>query len=178
MRYKYRNGNTFWNAHHPGGERAAAMKRLITIAIISLFFLATHAVAGTFEGDYSIGSAANGIGFSRHNLGSYGEHIRTESTFQICVFCHTPHHTNQGTGPLWNRSVANSVNYTAYGTTLGGTAVTSIAVGSPSLACLSCHDGTTTLDNLANAPGKGGVSNGGSSQGWEFFLGGTLHPMS
>ncbi|MFQ5442315.1 MAG: hypothetical protein ACE5EB_06280 [Thermodesulfobacteriota bacterium] len=149
------------------------MKRLFTIAIISLFFLAAHASAGTFEGDYSIGSAANGIGFSRHNLGAYGEYTKTESTFQICVFCHTPHQTNQDTQPLWNRSTANSSNYTAYGTTLGGTEGSNISVGSPSLACLSCHDGVTTLDNLANAPGKGGLSTGGSSQGWEFFLGGS-----
>ncbi|GMR04857.1 MAG: cytochrome c3 family protein [Thermodesulfobacteriota bacterium] len=154
------------------------MTRLFAIAIISLLFIANHANAGTFEGDYSIGAAANGIGYSRHNLGGTGRFTKTVNTFEVCVFCHTPHHSNQDTEPLWNRSTSQSVNYSAYGTTLAGTETESatIAIGSPSLACLSCHDGATTFDNLANSPGKGGVTFGGGTQGWSFFSSETQVP--
>ncbi|MBI5588207.1 MAG: hypothetical protein HY889_07570, partial [Deltaproteobacteria bacterium] len=142
------------------------MKKFL-FGIMSL--LAGLAVAGSASAltvsDYPTGAVANGIGNTRHNLGSFGNVIHTgeqaspflagKGTTEICVFCHTPHHTNTNLAPapLWNR-VNVTATYTAYGTTLGGTSVT--AVGGVSLACLSCHDGVTTFDNLVNAPGAGG----------------------
>lgn len=128
--------------------------------------------------DYPAGSSANGIAGSRHNLGGLGRVITTVDTSEICVFCHTPHHTNTANGqkPLWNRANSASATYTAYGTTLAGTNVA--AVGSTSLACLSCHDGVTTFDNIVNAPGKGGVNGTAGSgangtatdRGWAFQM--------
>jgi len=42
----------------------------------------------------------------------------------------------------------------------------STAIGSVSLACLSCHDGTQAMDNILNAPGSGGYdSTGGGTNG-------------
>jgi formate-dependent nitrite reductase cytochrome c552 subunit len=141
---------------------------------------------------------AGGIVFSRHNLSSYGEHYqavqegfvtvnstRTDSrimikpgtaqadvmgTTQICVFCHTPHHSSHLTGPLWNRNAAGS--YTAYSKggpnqTLAGTATD---VSGASLACLSCHDGVTQMDALINAPGNGSNTGGtNGDMGWGFL---------
>ncbi|MBI5468023.1 MAG: hypothetical protein HY891_02730 [Deltaproteobacteria bacterium] len=126
--------------------------------------------------DYTVGTAANGIGNSRHNLGGYGEHIVTNNTTEICVFCHTPHHTNTSSSgskaPLWNRASMTTV-YTAYTNTIGGNSSSSAAVvGSSSAACLSCHDGVTTFDNLVNAPGKGGLNAAGQDRGWSFTDGG------
>ena len=145
------------------------MKRFLTLAlaVASVSFIA----AGTASAvdSYVAGDAAAGIGNSRHNLGSLGEHIvTTGGTSEICVFCHTPHHTNTTNSlkPLWNRGAVGT--YTAYGTTLGGTAIANGDIGSTSLACLSCHDGITTFDNLVNTPGKAGVVAGGSDRGWEF----------
>lgn len=41
-----------------------------------------------------------------------------------------------------------------------------VAVGSVTLACLSCHDGYQAMDNLINAPGSGGYdSTGGGATG-------------
>jgi len=151
------------------------MKRFLTLAlaVASVGFIAVGTASAIDT--YNDGDAANGIGNSRHNLGSLGEHITTTGagatgTTEICVFCHTPHHTNTAANlkPLWNRGT-QAGNFTAYGTTLGGTAIADSDIGSTSLACLSCHDGTTTFDNLVNAPGKSGVTNGGADRGWTFW---------
>src|SRR3990170_6498547 len=138
---------------------------------------------GTQEGTAAAGMSANGIVYSRHNLSSYGEHYQattsvdgtstatgidplTVITTEICVFCHTPHFGRTDTAPLWNRG-SSATGYVPYGTTVGGTVISS--VGGSSLACLSCHDGVTTLDNLINKPGKGSRTNGtGADQGWYF----------
>lgn len=143
----------------------------------------TAAYEGTQDGTATVGKSANGILYSRHNLSSYGEHYQATTsvegtstltgitplsviTTEVCVFCHTPHFGRVDTAPLWNRG-SSATGYVAYGTTVGGTAITS--VGGSSLACLSCHDGVTTLDNIINKPGKGSRTNGtGADLGWVF----------
>jgi hypothetical protein len=146
------------------------MKRLLFGIITLAMGLAVSGPASALTvTDYPAGAAANGIGNTRHNMGSFGPVITTNSTTEICVFCHTPHHTNTGVSPapLWNR-VNSAATYTAYGTTIGGSTVSS--VGSVSLACLSCHDGVTTWDTLVNAPGAGGVNSAGSNLNWRFKM--------
>jgi hypothetical protein len=148
------------------------MKRLLsTLVAVSALAIAGGAGAVTVS-DYPAGTAANGIGGSRHNMGGLGRVITTEATTEICVFCHTPHHTNTANNlkPLWNRGTQAPSTYTAYGTTIGGTTVANTDIGSTTLACLSCHDGVTTFDNLVNAPGKAGVVNGGSDRIWAFNM--------
>lgn len=137
-------------------------------------------------GDYTAGLAASGIGGTRHNLGSYGPVIHTgeqatiylagRGTTEICVFCHTPHHTNTANGlkPMWNRGTSAPTSFTAYGATIGGSTVANTDIGSTTLACLSCHDGVTTFDNIVNAPGKDGVTAGGSDRGWWFLMPGDV----
>lgn len=151
------------------------MKRFLVIALAATMGLVyANTASAAPSSAYGPGDAANGIGASRHNLGSLGTHLTTSGTSEICVFCHTPHHTNTSASPapLWNRSTAAASGYTAYGTTIGGTTVGTI--GSVSAACLSCHDGVTTLDNVVNAPGKGGVNASGAAAGWAFFDDGGL----
>jgi membrane-bound inhibitor of C-type lysozyme len=149
------------------------MKRFLTVALAAALGLATAGMASAV-GTYNAGDAAGGISGTRHNLGSLSSHVSNGNTSEICIFCHTPHHTNKANDlqPLWNRGVAAG-SFTAYGTTIAGTVVADGDIGSVSLACLSCHDGTTTFDNIVNAPGKGGVTAGGSVQGWSFYDEGT-----
>ena len=116
------------------------------------------------------GERTGGVVWSRHNLSTYGPVFQsmagfnpvpaapwvvawTTQTTQVCVFCHTPHHARTDTAPLWNKD--NLATYTAYGSTVAGT---STSVSGSSLACLSCHDGVTTFDNIINRPGKGSGS--------------------
>ena len=147
------------------------MKRFLTLALAaaSVGFIAVGTASALDT--YNDGEAANGIGSSRHNLGSFGMHVITGGTTEICIFCHTPHHTNTTRAPLWNRG-NSSAAYTAYGSTIADTNVANGDLGPTTLACLSCHDGVTTLDNIVNAPGKGGAGIGnpnGADAGWSFY---------
>ncbi len=102
--------------------------------------------------------AMAGISTTKHNLGSAGTGTNTFSgTAELCVFCHTPHGSDtSAVVPLWNRKLSAPGSYTTYdslGTSTldGGTA----PVGSVSIACLSCHDGTQAMNTMLNAPGSG-----------------------
>src|SRR3989337_322184 len=173
------------------------MKRIfLTLALVIAMSVPAFATDiagwGTALTDYpgsstasAAGDAAGGVVWSRHNLSSYGEHYQattsvvgtstatgitplTVVTTEICVFCHTPHFGLTTTAPLWNRGTS-AIGYVAYGASEQTLAGTSTSVGGSSLACLSCHDGVTTLDNLINKPGKGSRTDGtGADQGWYF----------
>ena len=75
---------------------------------------------------------------------------------EVCVYCHTPHGADtSAVVPLWNKTMPVST-YDRYSdlntSTLDGEEA---AVGSVSLACLSCHDGSQAMDTVVNAPGRG-----------------------
>ena len=77
-------------------------------------------------------------------------------TNEVCVYCHTPHGADvTAVVPLWNKTLPSST-YQRYSdlqtSTLDGIEA---AVGSVSLACLSCHDGSQAMDSVINAPGRG-----------------------
>jgi hypothetical protein len=130
------------------------------------------------------GSAVAGIANTKHNLGSAGNGPnKVSNTGEICVFCHTPHGGDIGTTaapvavPLWNKRLtqATFTTYDQLGTSTLDAAITTI--GSVTLACLTCHDGTQALDNIRNAPGSGGFdATGGNANGllWTWAPGGTL----
>lgn len=108
--------------------------------------------------------AAAQITNSKHNLSSGST---TGSAFsgtdQICVFCHTPHGANTAVAaPLWNKAAPTST-YQTYSTGNsysidGGVS----SVGSVSLACLSCHDGSLAIATMINQPGSGGYDANGA----------------
>jgi len=129
--------------------------------------------------------ATAGISATRHNLGS-GAGIagrnQVSDTAEICVFCHTPHGGDTAApAPLWNKRLgvggvpAGGGTYTTYASlntpSLDGTIA---SVGSISMACLSCHDGTQAMDNIINAPGSGGYdATGGGNTGLTYTWAGT-----
>lgn len=104
-------------------------------------------------------SGIAGIANTKHNLGVTGtgtNHLTT-GTAEICVFCHTPHGADTGAVvPLWNKTFTPGAyqTYDTLGTSSLDGAVAQ--VGSVSVACLSCHDGTQAMDTVINAPGSGG----------------------
>lgn len=120
------------------------------------------------------GANAASIANTPHNLGSTNNFTKTPSgnavanhsanTAEICVFCHTPHGGDNGAAvPIWNRKLGiNGTGGTAYKrySALGTTTfdATEAPVGSVSIACLSCHDGTQAIDNVINMPGSGGYN--------------------
>jgi len=128
------------------------------------------------------GVPTTGITVTKHNLGSTGTGTNhTSSTDEICVFCHTPHAADTTAPvPLWNKRLLTGATYTTYANlgsatmdanfandgTVAVTGLGANSIGSISLACLSCHDGTQAMDNIINAPGSGGYnSTGGGTAG-------------
>ena len=110
-----------------------------------------------------------GVVNTPHNLGTTtgGGPNTFSGTAEICVFCHTPHGADStAVVPLWNRSLV-SPTYTTYDS-LGTTSLdgATAPVGSVSIACLSCHDGTQAMDTILNQPGSGAVDATYSAGTW------------
>ncbi len=100
------------------------------------------------------GQAAGQITGSPHDLTGV---IFSTDNGEICVYCHTPHGSRTDiTAPLWNKPAtlgSTMLGYTTYdSTTADGDVLT---VGSVSVACLTCHDGTQATDAVINEPGSG-----------------------
>ena len=115
-----------------------------------------------------VDQAAAQITNSKHDLSSGSTGGRAFSgTGEICVFCHTPHGAALGGAPLWNKALptaAYQVYSSGISSTIDGQLATdgitgSVSVGSVSIGCLSCHDGTLALNSVINAPGSG-LTNG------------------
>jgi len=103
---------------------------------------------------------------SPHDLTTGGTAQSTTGvTDEVCVFCHTPHGSDVNAPvPLWNKVLGTPGSYTQYSTLQTPSFDSAEApVGSVSLACLSCHDGTQAMDVVVNLPG----SNGWSATGTE-----------
>lgn len=110
-------------------------------------------------------SAQAAVKGSKHDLSATGAaQASTSLTAEVCVFCHTPHGANTAvTAPLWNKASPAGTTYTRYSTLPSGTLDgTEAPVGSVSLACLSCHDGTQAMDVVINKPGALGYTATGS----------------
>ena len=130
-----------------------------------------------FAGAASAQVPTAGIVATKHNLGSgpgLAGRNQVSDTAEICVFCHTPHGADTAApAPLWNKRLgaagvpAGGGTYTTYDTLQTPSLDGQIApVGSISMACLSCHDGTQAMDNIINAPGSGGFdTTGGGNDG-------------
>jgi hypothetical protein len=138
-------------------------------------FVKTSAATAVVLGAALVGgnAFAASIANTRHNLGSTGQgpnKAGSADTAEICIFCHTPHGGDTGAPvPLWNKKLTTSTfkTYDQLGTSTLDAAVGD--VGSVSLACLTCHDGSQAIDNIINAPGSGGYdSTGGGIDGLDW----------
>lgn len=104
--------------------------------------------------------AISNITGTKHNLSSTSSGTikagAGDNNDEICVYCHTPHAANAAFvgAPLWNKATPSGT-FTMYGTTIGGTTADATP-NSPSMACLSCHDGVSAINSMVNAPGSGG----------------------
>lgn len=107
----------------------------------------------------SLAFAAGNVANTKHNFAVGGNSYVYASTSisQVCVFCHTPHNSGQ-TRLLWNKASNAAPNfrlYTSSGTLTNVTRTqSSLGANSPSLLCLSCHDGKTAM-NVLHTSGTG-----------------------
>ncbi|WP_210411907.1 cytochrome c3 family protein [Noviherbaspirillum sp. UKPF54] len=141
------------------------MTGVMAMLLIGAGFIASDASAGISNTKHNLSGSMTVAG----RVNSFApDAATTTGNGEICVFCHTPHGSDTGAAvPLWNRSLgakggATYKTYNSLGTSSldGATA----PVGSVSLACLSCHDGTQAMNVMINQPGSGGYNSGG--QAW------------
>ena len=149
------------------------MKRFYINTIIGILGIILS-VGAYADGWNPLSKAPNrdSIEFTRHNLTlSYNQAgqivmdaIARNNYNEICVYCHTPHGANsQVNAPLWNRTV-NTGEYQIY----DKPRTLNRPIGQPgpnSLTCLSCHDGTISIDSIINMPGSGGYNKASETPG-------------
>lgn len=90
-------------------------------------------------------AAAPSVVTTKHNLSATGTMALTDYT-QVCKFCHSPHGAQAGTAqiiPLWGHMTTSTVFPIYASDSLKGTIA---QPNGPSLACLSCHDGTVAVN--------------------------------
>ncbi len=147
-----------------------------------------------------VGSAARipDVRSTAHNLSTTGPgSVKATTESQVCVFCHTPHSSeNIPAAPLWNRKLSGQtyVPYTSSSID-ANMAEMQAGPGGSSKLCLSCHDGSIAIGNVnvlnratnvsieMSGTGPGGVMPQGEGGGTGFTrdLGVNLtndHPIS
>jgi hypothetical protein len=82
---------------------------------------------------------------TKHNFSITGPGpVQATIEDKVCVFCHTPHQSEQSEPtPLWNRKLSGAT-YTPY----TSSSMDALGLGQPggsSKLCLSCHDGTIAI---------------------------------
>ncbi|MDX9709286.1 MAG: cytochrome c3 family protein [Trichloromonas sp.] len=96
---------------------------------------------------------------TKHDLSSAstGATTKSDNYEEICIFCHTPHKAvDQQNAPLWNRSGTAAITISDYynSATLDSESqpaqVTAKIAQSDVKLCLSCHDGASLTNDLAN----------------------------
>ncbi len=93
------------------------------------------------------GIAVAEVGNTVHNLSVSGPGtIKSQTEDRICIYCHIPHSAT-AQAPLWNRNSSGGHIQYQSSTSDASPGQTSAS----SLHCLSCHDGTIALGNLANS---------------------------
>lgn len=115
---------------------------------------------------------------SQHDMTAGGNAQGSGASDQVCVYCHTPHGSDSSaSAPLWNK-VFTAGPFTRYSSLNTPTFDSNEApVGSVSLACLSCHDGTQAMDVVINSPGSGNYDPNGINIGGLGVMTGAPVPM-
>ncbi len=122
----------------------------------------TLLIAGLLTVAYA-GQASAQIAGTEHDLSGPGD---AYNNGEVCVYCHTPHAADTSVeAPLWNKPAVTSTYQSYSSTTMDGVR---LDVGSVSIACLTCHDGTQAMDAVVNAPGMG-AGNGFLGDGTNFM---------
>ena len=126
-----------------------AQRKLCTVLAggVALMLASSYATASITTTRHNL-TSSNGTGFN--NLAVTG------GNGEICVFCHTPHGADSNASvPIWNRNLGTNtyIRYSSLNTATFDAA--EAPIGSVSIACLSCHDGTQAMNVMINTPGSG-----------------------
>ena len=91
-----------------------------------------------------------------HNLSSSSTSLYyATDEDSLCVFCHTPHGGSLD-GPLWNRNNPNPSSWKHYNSATMSSTLKGLDKSRPpgveSMLCLSCHDGSISVNHVINTP--------------------------
>jgi len=95
---------------------------------------------------------------SKHDLSSGNTGAtkwQSTNETQVCIFCHTPHTPKGAIMPLWNKIKPTNTTFSVYSSSTMDASAGSDLNGSYSLLCLSCHDGSTPMNDLLSPSGVG-----------------------
>ena len=96
-----------------------------------------------------------GIIGSPHDFSQRSWNQNTANPNSVCGVCHTPHHANPTTGPLWGHDLVAGGTWQMYANGVSpGANIKYTPVSAPtgsSLACLSCHDGSIAINAYGSA---------------------------
>ena len=99
---------------------------------------------------------ASTISNTKHNLSLTSNNTISGDVQEVCIYCHTPHGGDQAVAPLWNRTNNIGRTFVTYGEGQSSSTY-SQTPGQPSgvsMACLSCHDGASSINTLLNKGGQ------------------------
>ncbi len=100
-----------------------------------------------------VGGQQESVVSTLHNLSASGPgEIRAVSETEVCKFCHIPHNAEVPT-PLWSRPLSSAQYATPELGRGSGTGEMAPQPDGSSRLCLSCHDGTIALGEVAGEPG-------------------------
>jgi len=151
---------------------------LLVVAAGLLLSSTAFAYTGTYTAGTGINGTPHDLAQSAHGMTGYNA-VPADSKARICIFCHAPHNAYKlspanggpasgvGAGPtapdaydylpLWNHTLPAATVYTMYypgpGAPASGPKAQQSAgavVGSTSLLCLSCHDGSVAVNSYGN----------------------------
>jgi hypothetical protein len=97
----------------------------------------------------------SGTGVDPYWLATPGSSLYVTDEDEVCVFCHTPH---GGTldAPLWNKNgpapASGWTHYNSATMSIDPGLSVSRAPNEESLVCLSCHDGSISVNHVINLP--------------------------
>ncbi len=155
------------------------MKKHLVLALIMMLTLCLTSIAFAYTAGVGIKGSPHDLSKGSGSIGApYGGATEQGGLNRICVYCHAPHHTikpadAQTLGyayvPLWNHDLTTQ-QFTMYANgsgipgdptrqapntsnTTGNVNTPTTSMGSPSMLCLSCHDGTVATDAYGNAGG-------------------------
>jgi len=120
------------------------------------------------------------------NITKYGVDMTGENVPQVCAYCHIPHADMSNQSPaktlLWNHVIPATTTYKVYSSPSLKATPTALNTGDAtqlggeafySLACLSCHDGSTAINAVYRVPD--GVTLTGSTTMGAIPGDGTMH---
>ena len=134
---------------------------ILLLCLISFWWRNAQAV-NDFDVRYTVHNFGFADTFIKNTERQYRAQTLNETTTQVCIFCHTPHNASPAV-PLWNKNyyAPDAAGYRLYtsSTTLSNTVKHNSSIGpnSPSMLCLSCHDGKTAINVLHNARNRDGT---------------------